>query len=139
MESTSNHDADYGSFTQQREIKGLSRGLSSRQVQMIAIGGTIGTGLFLGSGKSLAEGGPASLLLCYGLVGFIVYVTLMLLGEMATHYPVAGKSPPCLNFPCHSIFLGRVVQLLRHTILFSFVRFRSVLELLAQRCRVSRV
>jgi amino acid transporter, AAT family len=56
----------------------------------IAIGGTIGTGLFLGTGKSLAEGGPASMLICYTLVGAIVYVTLLLLGEMATQYPVAG-------------------------------------------------
>jgi amino acid transporter len=57
----------------------------------IAIGGTIGTGLFLGTGKSLAEGGPASMLICYTLVGGIVYVALLLLGEMATQYPVAGK------------------------------------------------
>lgn len=70
---------------------GLHRGLSARQVQMIAIAGTIGTGLFLGTGKSLAEGGPASILICYALVGFIVYVTLLLLGEMATQYPVAGS------------------------------------------------
>ncbi|KAJ7668475.1 amino acid permease-domain-containing protein [Mycena polygramma] len=70
---------------------GLHRGLSARQVQMIAIAGTIGTGLFLGTGKSLAEGGPASMLICYGLVGFIVYVTLLLLGEMATQYPIAGS------------------------------------------------
>ncbi|KAJ7350342.1 amino acid permease-domain-containing protein [Mycena albidolilacea] len=70
---------------------GLHRGLSARQVQMIAIGGTIGTGLFLGTGKSLAEGGPASLIIAYALVGFIVYVTLLLLGEMATQYPVAGS------------------------------------------------
>ncbi|TFY83463.1 hypothetical protein EWM64_g553 [Hericium alpestre] len=69
----------------------LHRGLSSRQVQMIAIAGTIGTGLFLGTGKSLAEGGPAAMLICYALVGFIVYVTLLLLGEMATQYPVAGS------------------------------------------------
>ncbi|KAF8828797.1 hypothetical protein HHX47_DHR3000360 [Lentinula edodes] len=69
----------------------LHRGLSARQVQMIAIAGTIGTGLFLGSGKSLAEGGPASILICYAIVGFIVYVTLLLLGEMATQYPVAGS------------------------------------------------
>ncbi|KAA1469881.1 hypothetical protein DENSPDRAFT_835560 [Dentipellis sp. KUC8613] len=69
----------------------LHRGLSSRQVQMIAIAGTIGTGLFLGTGKSLAEGGPASMLICYAIVGFIVYVTLLLLGEMATQYPVAGS------------------------------------------------
>jgi amino acid permease len=72
----------------------LHRGLSSRQVQMIAIGGTIGTGLFLGSGSSLAQGGPASMLICYSIVGFIVYVTLILLGEMATQYPVAGE---CLS------------------------------------------
>ncbi|KAH9991291.1 amino acid permease-domain-containing protein [Russula vinacea] len=69
----------------------LHRGLSSRQVQMIAIGGTIGTGLFLGTGRSLAQGGPASMLICYSIVGFIVYVTLILLGEMATQYPVAGS------------------------------------------------
>jgi AAT family amino acid transporter len=59
---------------------------------MIAVAGTIGTGLFLGTGRSLAQGGPASMLICYGIVGFIVYVTLLLLGEMATQYPVAGKS-----------------------------------------------
>ncbi|KAG6920053.1 hypothetical protein DXG01_010121 [Tephrocybe rancida] len=69
----------------------LHRGLSARQVQMIAIAGTIGTGLFLGTGRSLAKGGPASILICYCLVGFVVYITLLLLGEMATQYPVAGS------------------------------------------------
>jgi Amino acid permease len=69
----------------------LHRGLSSRQVQMIAIGGTIGTGLFLGTGRSLAQGGPASMLICYSIVGVVVYVTLLLLGEMATQYPIPGK------------------------------------------------
>ncbi|KAL1756244.1 amino acid permease-domain-containing protein [Schizophyllum commune] len=69
----------------------LHRGLSARQVQMIAISGTIGTGLLLGTGKSLAEGGPASILIAYAIVGFIIYVTLLLLGEMATQYPVAGS------------------------------------------------
>ena len=77
----------------------LHRSLSARQVQMIAIGGTIGTGLFLGTGRSLAQGGPASMLLCYGIVGFIVYVTLLLLGEMATQYPVAGECA-CLMRIC---------------------------------------
>ncbi|KAL0569193.1 Basic amino-acid permease [Marasmius crinis-equi] len=88
----------------------LHRGLSARQVQMIAIAGTIGTGLFLGAlqtplfpgyrylklldagtGRSLAQGGPASMLICYAFIGFIVYVTLLLLGEMGTQYPVAGS------------------------------------------------
>jgi AAT family amino acid transporter len=76
----------------QKEESGLHRGLSARQVQMIAIGGTIGTGLFLGTGRSLAQGGPASILICYAIIGFIVYVALLLLGEMATQYPVTGES-----------------------------------------------
>jgi hypothetical protein len=75
----------------------LHRGLSSRQVQMIAIAGTIGTGLFLGTGRSLAQGGPASMLICYSIVGFIVYVTLLLLGEMATQYPIAGEWLQCIS------------------------------------------
>lgn len=75
----------------ERNHGGLHRGLSARQVSMIAIAGTIGTGLFLGTGRALAQGGPASMLICYGVIGFIVYVTLLLLGEMGTQYPVAGK------------------------------------------------
>ena len=78
-----------------RNKSGLHRGLSARQVQMIAIAGTIGTGLFLGTGRSLAHGGPASILICYAIIGFIVYITLLLLGEMATQYPVAGE---CSHF-----------------------------------------
>ena len=96
-------DVETGSYVEQEQIPvgalpkpptdkhhGLHRGLSARQVSMIAIAGTIGTGLFLGTGRSLAQGGPASMLLCYAIVGFIVYITLLLLGEMATQYPVAG-------------------------------------------------
>jgi amino acid transporter, AAT family len=69
----------------------LARRLSARQVQMIAIGGTIGTGLFLGTGKSLATGGPASMLIAYTIVGAIVFVTMLSLGEMAAFVPVAGS------------------------------------------------
>lgn len=69
----------------------LRRSLSARQVQMIAIGGTIGTGLFLGTGKSLAVGGPASLLIAYLIVGGIVFLTMLALGEMAAFIPVAGS------------------------------------------------
>ncbi len=69
----------------------LNRALSARQVQMIAIGGTIGTGLFLGTGKSLATGGPASVLIAYLIVGGIVFVTMLSLGEMAAYIPVAGS------------------------------------------------
>src|ERR1700760_1323634 len=69
----------------------LPRRLSARQVQMIAIVGTIGTGLFLGTGKSLATGGPASMLIAYSIVGAIVFVTMLSLGEMAAFVPVAGS------------------------------------------------
>ena len=79
-------DAEAGSVA-----AGLRRSLSARQVQMIAIGGTIGTGLFLGTGKSLATGGPASMLICYAIVGAIVFLTMLSLGEMAAFVPVAGS------------------------------------------------
>jgi AAT family amino acid transporter len=69
----------------------LRRSLTARQVQMIAIGGTIGTGLFLGTGKSLSTGGPASMLIAYAIVGAIVYVTMLALGEMSAFIPVAGS------------------------------------------------
>ncbi|KAJ2931242.1 hypothetical protein H1R20_g5832, partial [Candolleomyces eurysporus] len=88
---TTSVNDDEGVPLQSRSGTGLQRNLSARQVQMIAIGGTIGTGLFLGTGRSLAQGGPASMLICYSVIGFIVYVTLLLLGEMATQYPVAGS------------------------------------------------
>ena len=69
----------------------LARRLSGRQVQMIAIGGTIGTGLFLGTGRSLANGGPASMLIAYAICGGIVFVTMLCLGEMAAFLPIAGS------------------------------------------------
>jgi AAT family amino acid transporter len=69
----------------------LARSLSARQVQMIAIGGTIGTGLFLGTGKALTTGGPASMLIAYTICGGIVFVTMLSLGEMAAFIPVAGS------------------------------------------------
>lgn len=81
---------DY-SYTSEKPVDSLNRSLSTRQVNMIAIAGTIGSGLFLGTGKSLAAGGPASLLICYTLIGAVVYITLLSLGEMSTMMPVAGS------------------------------------------------
>lgn len=70
------------------EIK-LKRGLKNRHIQMIALGGAIGTGLFYGSAESIALVGPA-ILLAYLLGGFIIYLIMTMMGEMSTHEPVAG-------------------------------------------------
>ncbi|KAI9695119.1 MAG: glyceraldehyde-3-phosphate dehydrogenase 1 [Bogoriella megaspora] len=69
----------------------LQRSLKSRHLQMIAIGGSIGTGLFVGSGKALSTGGPASLFLAFVLIGMMMYCTVHALGEMAVRFPVAGS------------------------------------------------
>ncbi len=68
----------------------LKRKLKSRHLQMIAIGGTIGTGLFIGSGGALASSGPAGALIAYAFVGTLVYSVMVALGEMATFIPVSG-------------------------------------------------
>lgn len=69
----------------------LARKLKGRHLQMIAIGGSIGTGLFVGSGSALATGGPASLLIAFGLIGAMLFCVVHALGEMAVLFPVAGS------------------------------------------------
>lgn len=68
----------------------LSRSLKGRHLQMIAIGGSIGTGLFIGSGKSLRTGGPAGVLIAYILIGSMIFCTVQSLGELAVTFPVSG-------------------------------------------------
>lgn len=68
----------------------LSRSLKSRHLQMIAIGGAIGTGLFIGSGGVLSTGGPASVLIAYMLIGVMIFCTVQSLGELAVTFPVSG-------------------------------------------------
>ncbi|KAJ7773505.1 amino acid permease-domain-containing protein [Mycena olivaceomarginata] len=66
------------------------RGMKSRHLTFIAIGGTIGTGLFLSIGDSVATAGPGGALVAYALVGLFVYGVVMTLGEMASLIPVSG-------------------------------------------------
>jgi len=59
----------------------LERGLGQRQIEMIAIGGCIGTGLFMGSGKTISIAGP-SIILIYAVIGFVLYFVMRAMGEL---------------------------------------------------------
>ncbi|KAL0077878.1 amino acid permease/ SLC12A domain-containing protein [Phycomyces blakesleeanus] len=73
------------------EFEPLKRGLDARHIQMISLGGAIGTGLFLNSGQNIAAAGPAGALIAYCVVGFMVFCIMTCLGEMATFLPVSGS------------------------------------------------
>jgi len=68
----------------------LQRKLGARHLNMIAIGGSIGTGLFLASGATIASAGPGGALLAYALIGVMIYFLMTSLGELATHNPTSG-------------------------------------------------
>ena len=72
------------------EQEGYKHGLKNRQLQMIAIGGAIGTGLFLGAGGRLASAGPA-LALVYAISGVFAFLILRALGELVLHRPSSGS------------------------------------------------
>ncbi|MBS0579782.1 MAG: amino acid permease [Proteobacteria bacterium] len=69
---------------------GLARRLANRHIQLIAIGGTIGVGLFLGSAKAIHNAGPG-LLLAYAVGGLAIFFIMRALGELLTYRPVAGS------------------------------------------------
>nr|WP_241158310.1 amino acid permease [Cohnella candidum] len=71
--------------------KQLVRGLKARHMTMIAIGGSIGTGLFVASGGAIHSAGPGGALLAYGAIGFMVYFLMTSLGEMAAYMPLSGS------------------------------------------------
>jgi amino acid transporter, AAT family len=68
----------------------LARNLHNRHIQLIAFGGTIGVGLFLGSAKAIHNAGPG-LLLAYAVGGVAIFFIMRALGELLTYRPVAGS------------------------------------------------
>lgn len=76
---------DYG-----RGIVELERSMKGRHLHMIAIGGSIGAGFFVGSGSALSTGGPGSLLIDFLIIGIMMFNVVYALGEMAVMYPVSG-------------------------------------------------
>ena len=67
--------------------------MKSRHIQFIALGGTIGTGLFLGIGGAFTQAGPLSVLLGYSFTGVAVFAMMQCLGEMATWLSLPGSIP----------------------------------------------
>ncbi|WP_460479765.1 amino acid permease [Comamonas humi] len=69
----------------------LRRDLKARHLSMIAIGGSIGTGLFVASGATISQAGPGGALLAYAVIGLMVYFLMTSLGELAAYMPVSGS------------------------------------------------
>ncbi|CAI4061277.1 amino acid permease SKDI_07G0060 [Saccharomyces kudriavzevii IFO 1802] len=68
----------------------LKHTLKKRHLHMIAVGGAIGTGLFVGSGKALRTAGPAGILIGWTVTGSMIYCMVMAVGELAVIFPVSG-------------------------------------------------
>ena len=68
----------------------LTRGLKARHIELIALGGTIGVGLFMGSASTIKWAGP-SVLLAYALAGVIMFFVMRIMGEMLYHEPITGS------------------------------------------------
>ena len=72
------------------EERELTRGLKARHIELIALGGTIGVGLFMGSASTIKWAGP-SVLLAYALAGIVMFFVMRIMGEMLYHEPVTGS------------------------------------------------
>lgn len=70
--------------------------MKPRHLHMIAIGGSIGAGFFVGSGGALAKGGPGSLLIDFLIIGIMMFNVVYALGELAVMYPVSHLHHICL-------------------------------------------
>ncbi|OMH84382.1 Lysine-specific permease [Zancudomyces culisetae] len=69
----------------------LKRDLKRRHMAMVAVGGTMGTGLFMGSGITISEGGPGGALLGYAITGVVSFFILTSLAEMSAFIPISGS------------------------------------------------
>ena len=69
---------------------GLRRSMGPRHLVMIAMGGVIGSGLFLSSGYTISQAGPLGAVIAYLIGAFVVYLVMACLGELAIAYPVSG-------------------------------------------------
>lgn len=83
--------SEQSTHTSQGATTKLRRELKARHLTMIAIGGSIGTGLFVASGATVAQAGPGGALFSYIIIGLMVYFLMTSLGELAAYLPVSGS------------------------------------------------
>ncbi|NWQ43024.1 amino acid permease [Bacillus sp. EB106-08-02-XG196] len=91
IKSYTNNEKNQNNQNDNRSKEQIKRNLKARHLTMIAIGGSIGTGLFLATGASIQTAGPGGALIAYGAIGIMVYFLMTSLGEMATLMPVSGS------------------------------------------------
>mgnify|MGYP002652258784 CR=1 FL=1 len=87
---TAEPSTQYDNSALAHEEEGYQKALKPRQIQMIAIGGAIGTGLFYGSAGGIQAAGPG-VILAFLIAGFAVFLVMRALGEMTLHEPVSGS------------------------------------------------
>lgn len=71
-------------------LRKMQRSMGARHLVMIAMGGVIGSGLFLSSGYTISQAGPLGAVIAYGVGAVVVYLVMACLGELAVAYPVSG-------------------------------------------------
>lgn len=104
---------------QTAEGQTLKKTLEARHLSMIAIGGALGTGLLIGTGSALKAAGPGGVFISYTVLGFVVYMVLSALGEIATFIPLADGFAgymtryvdEALGFACGWVYLMKYLLL----------------------------
>ncbi|KAM0559816.1 hypothetical protein ACHAPJ_003764 [Fusarium lateritium] len=83
------------------EATSLERALEARHISMIALGGALGTGLLIGTGRALAESGPGSLLIAFTFMGGIIFLIMAALGEVVAWLPLNAGFAGYASRYCH--------------------------------------
>lgn len=83
-------DSDGLDFQDIDPDSGVKRGLKTRHLSMMALAGIIGPGLLVGTGGALSDGGPAALIITFGIIGIVAFSVMQSLGELTTLYPSGG-------------------------------------------------
>jgi amino acid transporter len=84
-------DTEHGDASVVDPDSGVKRGLKNRHLSMMALAGIIGPGLLIGAGGALNNGGPASLIIGFGVIGIIAFAIMQSLGEITTIFPGGGS------------------------------------------------